>query len=124
MALVRTTRGPIFDLRLGSVELTHPTEHAGRAYGRIVGNAVAWLDLPDPPAPPEVSVREETSARPSQMPPPEPLQGIVYTPAAVSGEAEPAAARAAAAPAASPPSAAPVMTPAKTRLPRLLPSIA
>ncbi len=39
-------RGPIFDVTVQDFELTHPTKHAGRAYGRLAGSVVAWCELP------------------------------------------------------------------------------
>jgi hypothetical protein len=69
--------GPIFDVRVSSVQLTHPTENKGRAYGRILGSAIGWLELPPPPEPPPVVV-SEVDAEAKADPPPV-LHGVVYS---------------------------------------------
>lgn len=51
--------GPICDVLVQGVHLDHPTEHAGRRYGRITGRATGWLELPPPPAPPEITVQQQ-----------------------------------------------------------------
>ncbi|MET0387300.1 MAG: hypothetical protein ABW321_15130 [Polyangiales bacterium] len=80
--------GPVFDVRIRSLVLTHPTEHGGRSYGRIVGEAVGWLELPPPPAAAPVQVVERSLA---EAPRAEPLEGSVYTDVAatLSGAAGP-----------------------------------
>ncbi|HKP64253.1 MAG TPA: hypothetical protein VJV78_46270 [Polyangiales bacterium] len=83
--------GPVFDLLIRGVELTHRTEHEGRPYGRIVGAAVGWLELPPEPVQPEVIVSEQTAPA-APAPPPEPLAATVYrrAPAASAVSGEPA----------------------------------
>jgi len=42
--------GPIFDVHIQAPTFTHATEHRGRSYGRVLGEASAWADLPLPAA--------------------------------------------------------------------------
>jgi hypothetical protein len=82
----------VFDLVIRSVRLTHPTEKNGRAYGRILGSAVGWLELPPEPAQPEVIV-SELSVPAVAAQPPAPLPAAVYRQPlaadAIGGEASP-----------------------------------
>lgn len=72
--------GPIFDVRICEVQLSHPTESRGRAYGRIVGSAVGWLDLPPPAAHVLAPVEAVAAVQPV-------ASGVVYVAPAASADA-------------------------------------
>ena len=70
--------GPVFNLRVWDVQLSHPTQNKGRAYGHMRGQAVGRLELPKEPEPPEVIVHEVTA-------PAAPLDAALFKPHTDSG---------------------------------------
>ncbi len=50
--------GALFDVRVSAVELSHPAEKGGRAYGRMTGTVVACAVLPAEPEPERVPASE------------------------------------------------------------------